>query len=106
MVTVYCCMSIDMAHNVIYILALLHACLLIPICAPYRMADQKVDQIAAELTRRQQEREDTALQYKRYTSIAGGKLCPCMLDDPVLRMHNNWMHAVCWNRRLTRWEES
>ena len=47
--------------------------LLNSICAPYRMTDQKVDQIAAELTRRQQEREDTALEYKRYTSIAGGK---------------------------------
>ena len=30
------------------------------------LIEQKVDQMTAELTRRQQEREDTALQYKRY----------------------------------------
>ena len=39
-------------------------------CDWCRLFEQKVDQIAAELTRRQQEREDTALEYKRYTSIA------------------------------------
>ena len=34
--------------------------------------EQKVDQMAADLTRRQQESEDTALQYKRYIYIAWG----------------------------------
>ena len=36
------------------------------------MMEEKVDQMAAEFTRRQLEREDTALQYKR-----------CLLDEDV-----------------------
>ena len=40
------------------------------------LIEQKVDQMAAELTRRQQEREDTDLQHKRYLLIAlGGHTC-------------------------------
>ena len=34
-------------------------------CAGCSSMEQKVDQMAAELTKRQLEREDTALQYKR-----------------------------------------
>ena len=37
--------------------------LVLVICS---LIEQKVDQMAAELTKRQLEREDTALQYKRY----------------------------------------
>ena len=35
-------------------------------CAGCSLIEEKVDQVAAELTKRQLEREDTALQYKRY----------------------------------------
>ena len=34
-------------------------------CAGCSLIEQKVDQMAVELTKRQLEREDTALQYKR-----------------------------------------
>ena len=37
-----------------------------PPCLWGSLIEQKVDQMAAELTKRQLEREDTALQYKRY----------------------------------------
>ena len=46
----------------------LHALLVVMWCS---LIEQKVDQMAAELTRRQQEREDTALQYKRYMHVLG-----------------------------------
>ena len=47
----------------------LHALLVVMWCS---LIEQKVDQMAAELTRRQQEREDTALQYKRYACVGIG----------------------------------
>ena len=41
----------------------LHVLLVVMWCS---LIEQKVDQMTAELTRRQLEREDTALQYKRF----------------------------------------
>ena len=38
-------------------------------CIGCRMMDQKVDQMAAELTRRQLERENSAQQIKRYVRL-------------------------------------
>ena len=42
------------------------ACVLLLALGACSETEQKIDQIAAELTKRQLEREDTALQYKRY----------------------------------------
>ena len=62
--------------------------------------EQKVDQMAAELTGRLLNREDTALQYKRcgldmYCNTAVSRtLCTRL---PLV------LGAVHWNRDLTRW---
>ena len=41
-------------------------CILLLACVGCSEIEEKVDQMAAELTKRQLERKDTALQYKRY----------------------------------------
>ena len=55
-----------------------------PPCVGRSEMEQKVDQMAAELTKRQLEREDTALQYKRYVITGWGMMMCCWMTLYVL----------------------
>ena len=59
-----------------------HVCtfLLLAACSEI---EHKVDQMSAELTQRQVDREDSALQYKRYLLEFMGVMMCCCIDHPV-----------------------
>ena len=62
------------------------------------LIEQKVDEVAAEIIRRQQEREDTALQYKRYPFVGmdlGYRAAAWIIQCILFLM----LGAVCWRRR-------